>query len=296
VRLAVAGTQLDVVCNDPERNVWKGDYTLSDSLAVAAIVAEARDLSGNEGWDSTQFSAAFIRAGNGGSVVSPDGDFTVRIWPCPTWHDQYVLVMPVLRDPELAVTDGRGSPAPAAFAPGGLCNRGYLVGPSGSQLLAPCVLEWSYDNGDVPAAGAADCFYIEQEGAGPLESYVDPEAGKITAAIARFGLVWLATGSPGSSRLADPDFLAIGPCGPIPFTQAVTLRCEIRSEQVLRLDVFDVAGRHVAALFDGALLPGSQYITWDGSAADGRPAAAGVYVVRAETAHQTAALKIVRMR
>jgi hypothetical protein len=297
VRLAVGDTRLRVLCNDPDRNVWKGDYTLKDSVAIASIVAEACDVHGNQGRDSTQFAAAFVRVSWGGAVVSPDGSFAVRIGPGAVRQDQYVTLVPAAQSGTLggaAAGVGFFLPEPSSLT--GPERRGYLIGPSGAELETPCCLEWSYSEDDLPAGMGLDQLYFEQQGVGPLESFVDPEAGRITAATLRFGLVWLASGPLGSSRIADPDFLEMDPSGPNPSAQSTAFRCEIRSEQMLRIDVYDVMGRHIATLVDRVALPGGQHITWTGRTADGDPVADGVYVIRAQTEHRTAALKVVRMR
>jgi hypothetical protein len=69
----------------------------------------------------------------------------------------------------------------------------------------------------------------------------------------------------------------------------------LRSGGVARLDlssprsgtavarVYDVAGRRVATLLDGALDAGATRLVWDGRSETGRPGPAGVYFVRVQT-------------
>jgi hypothetical protein len=48
----------------------------------------------------------------------------------------------------------------------------------------------------------------------------------------------------------------------------------------VRADVFDIAGRHVQAIFDGRLAAGGHTIAWNGRNAAGSPVPAGIYLVR----------------
>jgi hypothetical protein len=297
VRLAVGGSPIQVVCNDPDHNVWKGDYTLTDSIAVAEIVAEASDLSGNQGRGETQFSGALVRARSGGALASPDGRLVLRIEAGSLRRDQYVLLVPAARNWVTAALEyGPGFLPQGAVVMSGADHPAFLISPPGMVLEAPCHLQWSYSQDDVPAGVPPDRFYLDLQGVGPLESFIDPEARMITAAASRFGLVRLTSGLPGSSRVADPDFLEIDPARPNPFAQSTSLGCEIRSEQMLRIDVYDVAGRHVVTLLDRRAFPGSQYVTWTGRTPKGDPVGAGVYLVRAQTEHRAAVLKVIRAR
>ena len=49
-----------------------------------------------------------------------------------------------------------------------------------------------------------------------------------------------------------------------------------------RITVYDLAGREVARLWDGNAASGVTRAVWDGRASTGAPAAAGVYVIKAE--------------
>jgi hypothetical protein len=51
----------------------------------------------------------------------------------------------------------------------------------------------------------------------------------------------------------------------------------------VRVDVFDVAGRRVAPLFDGSLAAGTYRLRWEGTDTFGRAVAGGVYFVRLES-------------
>ncbi|HVP37659.1 MAG TPA: S8 family serine peptidase [Candidatus Saccharimonadales bacterium] len=68
-----------------------------------------------------------------------------------------------------------------------------------------------------------------------------------------------------------------------------------RSVEV-ELAVYDVVGRRVAALYSGAALPGRHDVRWDGSAAGGRRASPGLYLVRLQALGRTLVRKLALVR
>jgi flagellar hook assembly protein FlgD len=62
------------------------------------------------------------------------------------------------------------------------------------------------------------------------------------------------------------------------------------------LSVMDAIGRRVATLVAGPLAEGAHTVTWDGRGRDGRPAAAGVYVVRLEVGGEVLARTLAVVR
>ncbi len=71
---------------------------------------------------------------------------------------------------------------------------------------------------------------------------------------------------------------------PNPARGWVTLRFTLPEAGAVRLALYDLAGRRVAALLDGALAAGAHEARWEGTDAAGRPAAAGLYFARLEAA------------
>ncbi len=67
-----------------------------------------------------------------------------------------------------------------------------------------------------------------------------------------------------------------------------------RAEDV-RVEVLDVAGRHVRTLTAGRLAGGAQSLAWDGADDRGRPVGNGVYVVRVAAASRTLTAKVLRL-
>jgi hypothetical protein len=67
---------------------------------------------------------------------------------------------------------------------------------------------------------------------------------------------------------------------PNPFNPRTTVRFTLSNESRVRLDIFDVRGRHVATLADGLYDEGESRVTWDGMNDAGGPEASGVYFLR----------------
>lgn len=66
---------------------------------------------------------------------------------------------------------------------------------------------------------------------------------------------------------------------PNPSTGAVSFRLGLGPSGHARAEIFDARGRLVASLLDRTLPAGSQLVTWDGRARDGRRVTPGVYYV-----------------
>ncbi|MBD3223051.1 hypothetical protein GF314_17615 [bacterium] len=82
---------------------------------------------------------------------------------------------------------------------------------------------------------------------------------------------------------------------PNPFNPQTTLSFVMATARPVRLDVFDLAGRHVARLHDGALGAGRHDWTWDGRDDRGRQLPTGLYLarLRAGARNHTAKLMLV---
>lgn len=72
----------------------------------------------------------------------------------------------------------------------------------------------------------------------------------------------------------------VAPPMPNPTRYDATFRIGLASAGHTRIDVLDLEGRRVASVFDRDMPAGTFVARWDGSLADGRPAAAGIYLIR----------------
>lgn len=72
-----------------------------------------------------------------------------------------------------------------------------------------------------------------------------------------------------------------------------TLRCTLPRAGLLRVAVYDPAGRLVRTLADGAWSAGTSDLAWDGRDADGARVAPGVYLARAQSGAASAVTRLV---
>jgi hypothetical protein len=85
---------------------------------------------------------------------------------------------------------------------------------------------------------------------------------------------------PPTTPPATPLALAFLPPAPNPTHGPATLAFDLPSAGAVRIDVFDVAGRHVRRLVDRTLAGGRQEVLWDGKDAEGHRAPRGTYLLR----------------
>ena len=83
--------------------------------------------------------------------------------------------------------------------------------------------------------------------------------------------------------------LELRPVAPNPFRDRATIGYSLPMRGHASVVVYDVTGRRVATVFEGEAEPGAHVTAWDGRAADGRMAPAGVYraVVRTDAGRQS---------
>jgi hypothetical protein len=88
----------------------------------------------------------------------------------------------------------------------------------------------------------------------------------------------------------------LGTASPNPFVSRTTLSFLAPRAGDVHVAVYDPEGRRIATLFDGEVGAGLHEVAWDGRAGDGRPAAAGVYLIRFSGFGRTEARRIARTR
>ena len=139
----------------------------------------------------------------------------------------------------------------------------------------------------VPSSTVRLRFIAQDEGVG----------GIVEAAVDDFEMhdaALLAASVPEDGAAAPPAML-LAP-RPNPAAGAVTLPLRLRDAGRARVQVFDVAGRQVATLFDGSAAAGLLSVRWDGRDARGHVAGSGVYWVRAEAAGSVFRQRLVWLR
>ncbi len=80
-----------------------------------------------------------------------------------------------------------------------------------------------------------------------------------------------------------------------PFVLNTGIRFQLAKDESVRLEIFDLSGRRVAAR-ENAFGPGGQVLAWDGRDARGRDVPAGLYLYRLLAAGEVHAGKLVRLR
>jgi len=93
-----------------------------------------------------------------------------------------------------------------------------------------------------------------------------------------------------------PARTQLGFAAPNPFGARLSIQLAVAHPQRIRLQVYDLAGRTVRTLLDGAASPGNEIVEWDGRDREGRLAPAGVYLLKLDAAdlHQTRRVHLVR--
>jgi len=95
---------------------------------------------------------------------------------------------------------------------------------------------------------------------------------------------------------AAPQQLALKGAMPNPFSGTTRLAVDMPAgEGDLRLDEFDVAGRHVRALRRGTMSPGQDVVDWDGLDDTGAPARGGLYMVRLQSGARASVLRVMKL-
>lgn len=98
------------------------------------------------------------------------------------------------------------------------------------------------------------------------------------------GFRFLRDGAPtavGDDLASGPPAAPAGrlhPAMPNPFNPRTTVRFDLDRGGQVRLEVFDLEGRHVRTLVSGNLAAGRHEATWDGRGGDGLAVASGVYL------------------
>lgn len=334
LRFEVDGTRVAPTSFDDERRVFWLDTIVNGSADSLTVRACAFDPAGNQGCVDGALSvtqlAGFAEAGAGarastpssveglssaeqGAVAwSPDGRlglaFSATAGSARVPRSVAILVTAQNRAPFHAGDEERieicaletGKPA---YKPGatdadrylGLAqgvSRHYEFQPEEAgpvQLIVPLSEEDLGDTGPGFALHGPD---------GPIELWVNREAGTARASIPRLAtLVWVP-GEPGPFRDVAELRAEIHSIVPNPIVSGTVITLTMPTTAVVTLTVHDVTGRCVAHLLDGArLAPGAQEVTWNGTRdVDGPPLPAGAYWLRLRAGEYESQGRIVLLR
>jgi hypothetical protein len=81
-------------------------------------------------------------------------------------------------------------------------------------------------------------------------------------------------------KLTSPDNFALYPNYPNPFNSSTTIRFDINQDSQAALRIYDVMGREIKTLFEGALVRGAYRMIWNGRDNHGNSASSGIYLLR----------------
>jgi hypothetical protein len=84
----------------------------------------------------------------------------------------------------------------------------------------------------------------------------------------------------GNDAEGSPRSFSLEPNHPNPFNPRTTLSYSLPVESRVRFELYDMLGRKIRTLADGARNPGTHSVEWDGLDDQGRPAGSGAYVCR----------------
>lgn len=174
--------------------------------------------------------------------------------------------------------------------------RGFQPATAADRLDADGQTAFLFRDG---TAGNLVTFYIKTGGGsglvGPFyldDLYIDDTAAlNFSNPASQPGAVDGGPGGPGSSlELAAPLF------GPNASSGCARVRFHLPRAGETRLEAFDLLGRRVAALFEGALEAGAHEVLWSGRDGAGRTAPAGVYALRLRAGSEVATGRVVLTR
>ena len=120
----------------------------------------------------------------------------------------------------------------------------------------------------------------------------------------RSGVVEVIAGSDGiyiPPERAEPlpsliSQFALGAAYPNPFNATTTISYTLPRESEVRLEIFDLLGRHIITLMDAVQAAGVHAAVWAGESASGTAAGSGVYFVRLQSATFSQTRKLVLMK
>ncbi|MFN8588492.1 MAG: cohesin domain-containing protein [Candidatus Eisenbacteria bacterium] len=97
------------------------------------------------------------------------------------------------------------------------------------------------------------------------------------------------------SKPLVPSHTLLGSAYPNPFRGSTSLRLSLAFEGHVRVAVYDLVGRRIRTLTDGTMSAGERTLVWDGRDDDGRAVAAGLYLVKMDTAGAKQSHRLVLM-
>ena len=93
-----------------------------------------------------------------------------------------------------------------------------------------------------------------------------------------------------------PGSINLGQNYPNPFNPLTKIKFQIRNEQHITIEIFDVTGKLIRKLIDNRMNAGSHELFWDGKNANGKNVNSGIYFYSLRTAKVTLSKKMTLLR
>jgi hypothetical protein len=97
---------------------------------------------------------------------------------------------------------------------------------------------------------------------------------------------------PADGNIAVLPYPSIDANYPNPFNPSTTIRFSIPAAENVKLEVYDLLGRHVATILNRKLDAGRHSVVWDGRGIEGETLSAGVFICRLEAGKDVLARKM----
>ncbi len=275
VAVSINAAELAMTKNDPEENVWRGDYELC-CTGELTIEACASDSSSNDTCVTRSFSSALMMASSGGVARSVDGQLKLILPGGALARDAYVLIF-----------ESEGS------RPGQ--RTGYDISPPGLELGDFAEISIAY--ADMTSQIEHLCISkLDGDRTIPVDSYIDKDGRRVIGYVKSLGsyrLIWRPDAE--TPTYGEGEFRVLRNV-PNPFVGSTSIMFEVARAGRVRVEIVSVDGRYVTTLTDDFVPPGRNSIDWNGCDDKGRRVAGGVYVCRVGFGSETVNHKMVHLR
>ena len=278
--------------------IWNGNLTLRiGQVGDGRILASAVTKQQAALTDTLRFSVGKTNPGFALTVSAPGASLTA---PPGAFREAAVVALFQSRDGEVG---GGAAAKPAGGAPVPI-SEAYTVVMTATPAQ-PVELRFDVGERDADLAERAGVYrkegdewvYVGRQTAEGRRQTVS--APILQGGVYRAMVAWdLADGTGPGRRAGEgiPAAYELGQNYPNPFNPATSIRLSIPEAGVVRLQVYDVTGRVVRTLVDGATGAGRVLVAWDGTDETGRRVASGVYFYRLEASGATLTRKMMLLK
>jgi uncharacterized delta-60 repeat protein len=275
----------------PDQSFGSGGRVLTplgDDSRIEAVLLQpdGRVVAAGVSEDGLVRSLVLLRYTAGGVLDATFGEGGVAR-PTPNVDLDQPLAMAYENDGKILLVGTRTVLAPDAW--GGLVTTHDVVA---AAFLANGARDDTYATGGVAVIDLGEMTDDVARGVAfdPLQRAVIAAASSGEVGVAR-----LRTGTTTGVPAVDPPavgMLRVGRPAPNPARHRAALAIDVAAAAVVRVDVFDAAGRPVRALLEAPLGPGRHEVAWDVRDDAGRRVANGVYFVRVSAGSARRAVRV----